>query len=256
MESPESPPLTGEKQPESNQAGRPLLAFVLPFVVFAIGTALEGITTLRPWYPWLYTLKIAAVLGLLCWGLPHYPRWNGRSVVLGFILGSLGGILWIALCTWNLESWLLPQLANQFADWFNEPRWREWLKLSDRSAYNPFSELGGAFGWIFTPIRLFGLIVVVAWMEELFWRGFLNRFLIHENWQQVPWGKFTLLSFSVITIAFVAVHPEWTAALVWAIGINVVLIWTRNLWACVAAHAGSNAVLGYYILVYQQWHLW
>ena len=46
-----------------------------------------------------------------------------------------------------------------------------------------------------------------------------------------------------LTIAFVAVHTEWTAALVWGVGINLMFLYTRNLWACVVAHAAIDDVI-------------
>ncbi|MFT3878523.1 MAG: CPBP family glutamic-type intramembrane protease [Gemmatales bacterium] len=80
--------------------------------------------------------------------------------------------------------------------------------------------------------------------------------LFNEHWPTVPWGKITPFSMTIVTLFFVLSHPEWTAALVWGLGIMLVYWYTRNLWACVVAHAASNAVLGYYILAHQQWHLW
>jgi CAAX prenyl protease-like protein len=220
---------------------RALLAYVLPFGLFIVGTALEGLEILQPWLPITYTLKIALVFLALLWGRQAYPPWNGQGVILGLLLGLIGGIVWIALCTWNLERLIIPYLP-------------EWLQPGPRTGGNPFE--APYLGSSFVVIRLLGLIVIVPWMEELFWRGFLNRFLIHEDWQKVPWGRFTPASFTIVTLLFVAVHPEWTAAIVWGVGINLLLWWTKNLWVCMAAHAGSNAVLGYYILAYQQWQLW
>jgi len=234
----------------------PFAAFVLPFIVFAIATSIEGMESLKAWYPLLYSIKTAAILGILWWGLRYYPAWSTKGMVTGLVFGLLGGIAWIVLCTWNIEQNVLPGVLVQLGDWLNMPNLGEWIKPGSRVGFNPFSEFSPVSAWIFTAIRLIGLILVVPIMEELFWRGFLNRFLIDENWQQVSWGHITRMSFIVVTVAFVAVHAEWTAALVWGMGINLVYWWTRNLWACIVAHAVSNAVLGYYILVYEQWHLW
>jgi len=33
-------------------------------------------------------------------------------------------------------------------------------------------------------------------MEEIFWRTFLLRFVIDEHFEQVPFGKFSWLSFA------------------------------------------------------------
>jgi CAAX prenyl protease-like protein len=226
---------------EHEKGWQELAAYVLPFAVFIAGTAVEGLEILSPWYSLAYFAKIVLVLAALVWGRRFYPTWNSNGLLWGLLAGLIGGVLWIILCTWNLESGIIPYLPG-------------WAQPAARTGKNPHAD--PFMAELFTALRLLGLIVVVPWMEELFWRGFLNRFLIHENWQTVPFGKFTPMSFAVVTLLFVAVHPEWTAAVVWGIGINLVLMWTRNIWACVAAHAGSNAVLGFYILTYEQWQLW
>lgn len=233
-------------------AWHPLAAFAAPFLLFAVLTSIEGFDVSRPWYPVLYSIKTVLLLGLLYWSRRYYPAWSSQGLGIGLIFGVLGGVLWIILCTWNLEQDVLPALFTSL----NLPSLADWLKPGTRVGYHPFAELSPAGAWMFTGIRFVGLVLVVPLMEELFWRGFLNRFLIDENWQQVPWGRITPLSLGIVTVAFVAVHAEWTAALAWGLGIGFVYWYTRNLWACIIAHAVSNAVLGCYILAYQQWHLW
>ncbi len=241
---------------KESPAWHPLAAFVLPFIVFAVATTVESMESVKAWYPLLYGIKTLAILGVLCWGRAYYPKWSTKGIGTGLIFGLLGGIAWIVLSTWSIEKDLLPGLLAPLGEWLNMPGLVEWIKPGSRVGYDPFSQLSPVAAWTFTVIRLIGLVIAVPIMEELFWRGFLNRFLVDEHWQQVAWGRFTTLSFAVVTVAFVAVHAEWTAALVWGIGINLVFWWTRNLWACIIAHAASNAVLGYYILVYEQWQLW
>jgi len=241
---------------KESPAWHPLAAFVLPFVVFAVATSIESMESLKAWYPLLYGMKTAAILGVLWWGRRYYPAWSTKGLGIGLVFGLVGGVAWIVLCTWNLENSLLPAVLGTLGEWLNMPSLADWLKPGSRVGYNPFVELSPAAAWTFTLIRLVGLVIVVPIMEELFWRGFLNRIIIDENWQKVAWGRITSISLAIVTVAFVAVHAEWTAALVWGLGIMFVYWYTRNLWACVVAHAASNAVLGYYILAHQQWHLW
>jgi membrane protease YdiL (CAAX protease family) len=234
----------------------PLAAFVLPFMVFAVVTSIESLEMLKEWYPLLNGIKTVAILGVLWWGRKYYPAWSSKGIGTGLVFGLVGGIAWIVLSTWSFEKDVLPGLMAKLGEWLNMPSLAEWIKPGSRVGYNPFAQLTPLLAWTFTVVRLIELVIAVPIMEELFWRGFLNRYLIDERWQQVAWGRFTRLSFAIVTLAFVAVHTEWTAAVVWGIGINLVFWKTRNLWACIVAHAASNAVLGYYILVYKQWHLW
>lgn len=240
----------------TTNAWHPFCAYVLPFVVFMVFTVIEGMEIVKPWYVILYGVKIAAIFGVLWWSRQYYPGWSGRGIISGLIFGLLGGVAWIALCIWSIEKDVLPIILTTVGGWINVPDLAEWIKPGTRGNYNPFSDLTPVAAWSFTVVRLIGMIVAVPLLEELFWKGFLNRYIIDERWQSVAWGRFTRLSFTIVTLAFVSVHTEWTAALVWGVGINLVFLYTRNLWACIVAHAASNAVLAYYILVYQQWHLW
>ncbi len=93
-------------------------------------------------------------------------------------------------------------------------------------------------------------------MEEIFWRGFLARYLIKEQFTTVPQGVFTPASFAIVTALFVAVHPELLAATAWGVLINLLYRQTANVWACVVMHGVTNALLGAWILKTGDWRLW
>ncbi|HQR43705.1 MAG TPA: CAAX prenyl protease-related protein [Gemmatales bacterium] len=235
---------------------KPFLAYVLPFVLFAVLTTVESMESLAAWYPWLYAAKVLAIGAALVWGMRYHPPITSQGLGWGLLYGLVGGILWIVLCTWNLEKDVLPPLFDKLGDALNLPSIKEWLKPGSRLGYEPFAKLSMLQAYLFVGIRLIGLVLLVPLLEELFWRGFLNRIIVDENWQSVPWGRMTAMSFVILTAAFVLVHTEWTAALVWVVGMHWLYVKTKSLWACVVAHAASNAVLGYYILAYGQWQLW
>ena len=102
------------------------------------------------------------------------------------------------------------------------------------------------------------MVVIVPLVEELFWRGFLLRFCINEDFRSVPVGTFTWTSFLVVTVAFCFEHtrPDWPAALLTSALYNWVAYSSRSLLACVIAHAITNLLLGFYILKTQQWGFW
>lgn len=224
----------------TSQGRNPLLAYSLPFALFLLLGVVEGWQLLLPYYPWVYSLKIGLVAALW-WRLKGaYPRPSSGGLLLGLLIGSVGLVIWVGLCRLHLES-LLPS----------------WLQFGQRVGYNPFEALASPLGqWLFLGVRLFGLAVVVPLMEEVFWRGFLLRYLIAEDFETVPLGKFTPGSFVLVTLLFAAAHPEILAALVWGAAVNVLLYWTRNLWACVLAHAVTNLLLGIYLLAFGAWELW
>ena len=56
---------------------------------------------------------------------------------------------------------------------------------------------------------------MVPIMEELFWRGFLMRFLIHSQFERLSLGQYRPVSFFVTTACFAAVHGvEWPLAVI------------------------------------------
>ncbi len=112
--------------------------------------------------------------------------------------------------------------------------------------------------WANLAARLFRMTVVVAFAEELFWRGFLLRFLVNENFAQVPFGTFTWRSFLISIVGFCSIHnmADWPAALVTGVLFNLVAYRTRSLAACVLTHAVTNLALAIYILRTGQWGFW
>jgi uncharacterized protein len=109
---------------------------------------------------------------------------------------------------------------------------------------------------LFIGFRVFGAVVVVAFMEEIFWRGLLIRWLVAEDFQRVPLGVFTWTSFLVTTALFGLEHDQWLAGLICGALYNGLFYRTKSLWACVVAHAVSNAALAAWVLATGQWRFW
>lgn len=218
------------------------IAYIAPFAAFMLLTSLEG-SAPTAYYPILYTIKIAVVAGLWLAFRGHYPRYSSSGVGLGVVAGVIGVVAWVGLAAVPLQE-LLPASLHSWVG-------------GTRSAYNPFDAIGKTvLAWAFIGVRLIGLAVVVPLMEEVFWRGFLLRYLINDDFTSVPIGKLTPMSFLIVTALFTVVHPELLAAAVWCAGINLLCYRTGNLWACIATHAVTNLLLGVYVLVTGAWHLW
>jgi CAAX prenyl protease-like protein len=165
-------------------------------------------------------------------------------VLPGLIVGIVGIALWIGICQLEWDERIAALLPS-------------WLQPAPRVGFNPFSAIGSAPAqWAFVAFRLIGLALLVPVVEELFWRGFLARWLIAPQWQSQPLGRFSPFSFVGVTLLFMLAHPEWLAAAVYCGLLNLLLAWTRDLWNCVVAHGVSNLLLGIYVLVTGSWQLW
>jgi CAAX prenyl protease-like protein len=183
---------------------------------------------------WIYPLQTVVCSGLLIRGWPSYGFKFPARPAFTIGMGVLALLVWIA-----------PQ------QWLGSPgRW---------DGFDP--RFFGSAGWPFAlnlALRLLRLVVVVPLLEEIFWRGFLLRYLIDEDFTAVPIGSFSWMSFSVVTAGFCLEHSfaDWPAALLTGALYNVVAYRTRSLSSCVLVHAVTNALLGAWVLQTGQWGFW
>lgn len=220
-----------------------IIPFALPFALYVVLSQVSA--QFSNHYPLFYTVCV------LLTGMATIFLLRGKAIVKmhrniapGIIFGSIGIVTWIFLCRLHLEQSIIRFLPD-------------WLHPDNRMSFNPFQAIENPLGqWSFVAARLLGLAVLVPVIEEIFWRGFLLRWIISPEWQDQKIGDFTLKSFLMITLLFTLAHPEWLAAAVYCSLINILLYWKRDLWNCIVAHGTSNLLLGLYILYSQTWELW
>ena len=244
-------------------ARNPWLIYVLPLAMFmlvgalepkppAAGAADDGAQA-SAWelpyryYPLVYTLKIALTVAAIAFVWPGYRQFPLRLTAWSIAAGVIGAVIWIGLCTLRLEEQLLAPLGLDTL-----------LGLGTRSAFNPLEQLAGNPAWAygFLTIRLLGLVIVVPLIEEFFLRGFLMRFFVRPDWWNVPFGDVNVTALAIGTLVPMAMHPgELLAAAAWFSLITLLMVKTRNIWDCVAAHAITNLLLGIYVLATGEWSL-
>lgn len=223
--------------PASNPSRRALVAFVAPFALFIALQAVPGL--LKGWMTapeqWVYPGQTLACALVLLWFRREYP-WKATPWVLA--TGAAAGLAVLAL--WISPQWLF-HVAPRVGEGFNpEPlRGTGWYAAA----------VGARFG---------RLALVVPLLEEIFWRGFLMRYLVREDFTAVAFGTFTRLAFWGVAAGFMLEHQsaDWPAALGAGVLYNLVAVRTRSLPACVLAHAVTNLLLGVYIMQTRQWGFW
>jgi CAAX prenyl protease-like protein len=200
-------------------------------------------------YPYIYTAKIALTIAAILYVLPGYRQFPFRISLLSIVVGVVGVVLWIWICNLRLEPKLLAPLGLEgFVG-----------GLGERPAYNPLEQLQAtpAWAWTFLVIRFIGLALVVPIIEEFFLRGFLMRYVQEGEWWEIPFGQVTQLAVVVGTAVPMLMHPgELLASFVWFSLVTWLMVRTRNIWDCVAAHAVTNFLLGVYVVTQHQWQLW
>jgi CAAX prenyl protease-like protein len=222
-------------------ATRKLAAYALPLVVFLLWLApiplLEKLSDafwLKTPEFWIYPLQTLSCAALLGWFWREY-EWHRAARIL-FTLG-------VAIVVFVL--WISPQAFLGFG--------------ARNDGFNPeILTTGSTAYWVAVVFRFLRLVIIVPLVEEIFWRGFLLRYLIDEKFSEVPFGKFSWLSFGVVTVAFTFAHSkaDWPAAAATGVLYNIVAYRTRSLSSCVLAHAVTNLLLGLWIVYTKQWGFW
>lgn len=223
---------------------RPFLAYVLPFAIFMAALALVGLVEWlageepafwlkEPKY-WIYPLQTLACAVVLGYYWKDYDFGPFKHLLWAVLLGVFVFLVWVT-----------PQM------FFGAPM--------RTSGFNP-AEIGdsGYLYWMSLIARFARLVIVVPLLEEIFWRGFLMRYLIKEDFTSVRFGTASLASFSAVVFLFAFVHDfeDFSGAIIAGVVFNSIAIWTKSLGCCVVAHAVTNLLLGIYIMATRQWGFW
>jgi len=106
-------------------------------------------------------------------------------------------------------------------------------------------------------LRTMRATLLVPVLEELFWRGWLPRWLQDTHFARIPLGKYTPLAFWATAALFAAEHgPFWEVGLVCGIIYNLWMQKTRSLGDLMLTHATTNLALSLYVIGTQRWMFW
>jgi CAAX prenyl protease-like protein len=93
-------------------------------------------------------------------------------------------------------------------------------------------------------------------MEELFWRSFLIRYIIGNDFSKIPIGTFSWASFLITVVLIGLEHHYFLAGMMAGAVFNLLLYFTRSISQCILAHAVANLALGIYVLQTGKWLFW
>jgi CAAX prenyl protease-like protein len=213
------------------------IAYILPMGVFLALTAAG--TEWRSLYALSYISKAVLTAIALIVLRKHYTRISWKFAWLGFIVGAVGIVQWVGM----------QALLERHFEFFRPAP----------DSFNPWSAFSSNSAAIaFITIRITSAVLVVPFMEELFWRDFLWRQILAPNdFKLARIGEWGLAPLVIVTAAFASVHGNWwPTAIVWGLMIGGLLIYTRSLGACIVCHATTNLLLAIYVLHYHAWSLW
>jgi uncharacterized protein len=106
-------------------------------------------------------------------------------------------------------------------------------------------------------LRAIRAVAIVPVVEELFWRGWLMRWLISPRFESIPLGTWSARAFWIVALLFASEHgPYWDVGLAAGVVYNWWMVRTRSLGDLVAAHAVTNACLSAYVVWTGKWEYW
>jgi membrane protease YdiL (CAAX protease family) len=228
--------------------------FVTPLLLFMVFLSVESFFPNQHYA--LYPIKTLLVVAILAWYWRALPPLTPTAPMLSVAVGIIGIILWIGLDPWAMRlNVLLEELFNRAVSSLGLDSWCLSLDTVHPIGRNPFALYPPIYAWTLFAFRLLGISLVVPVMEELFWRGFLMRWLIRDDFASVPLGTYQPVSFCVTTACFASVHgPEWPLAVVVGIIYGIWFVRTKGLGNVMLAHGVTNLLLALYCLITNDWH--
>jgi CAAX prenyl protease-like protein len=219
--------------------------------------------TKAPWFP--YIAPFAVFLGLLALHsvlpLPDLPdqilRVTVMTAVLWFIarpvidlrVTHLFATLGIGVAVFVI--WIAPDLLI--------PGYRHFWLFDNAVVGKAATSLadGSKLSWPVLALRMIRAVLIVPIVEELFWRAWLMRWLIDNDFEKVPLGKYAPQSFWLVAILFASEHGSyWDVGLLAGIVYNWWMVRTRSLGDLILAHAVTNFILSVYVIAFGKWEYW
>ncbi len=217
----------------------PSIPWVAPFAIFMILLAVAPALPIPQ--PWESVLRV----GILSAVLLTISRDVVFSLRIQRFLPSV--LLGLAVCA----LWVAPDLLF--------PGWRaHWLFQNSITGTIktsiPAADLASP---LVMSLRIVRAALLVPIIEELFWRGWLPRWIVNNDWQQVAMGRYTVGAFLATAVLFASEHgPYWEVGLVCGLIYNWWMWKTKSLGDLVLVHAVTNAALSGFVLATGRYEYW
>ena len=213
----------------------PAIAYIAPFAAFIALLALKSFFAPPAWLVFAISLAVIAIFsrGILAQSRLVQPL---ASVTLGIAVFVI---------------WIGPDVLF--------PNYRHFPLFSNSLTGQAVSSMSSVQkgDLLHLTFRVLVSIIAVPILEELFWRGWLMRWIINKDFERVPLGTYAPLAFWLVALLFASEHgPYWDVGLITGVLYNWWMVRTKSLWSCILAHAITNALLAWWVISHQQWQYW
>ena len=203
-------------------------ALILPLVVQL--SALMITSAFSSGFDSLYPIRIGAIGAVLYYYRSAYSKlfsaWNWQAPSIGIVVFIF---------------WMLLEPNDQG---------------NGASLLQSLEKLSNGWAVVWLVSRVLGSVIVVPFAEELAFRGYLIRKLSAKDFENVPNGHFTWLSFILSSLLFGLLHDRWLAGTLAGMGYAVALYRRGQLGDAVIAHMTTNALIAIAVLTQGKWALW
>jgi uncharacterized protein len=226
-------------QPVRGLAERhPSFPYVVPFLAFVVLMTAERALGVPPQVG--YPIRVA-VVALVTWLFSrHLVRLRPWQPLASIGIGLAVFVVWIApdALLGYRHSWLFENSLTG---------------MGAGGAWEP----GLQHNLLFLAVRAAGSTLLVPVVEELFWRAWLMRWLVDQNFRKVPLGAYAASAFWFTAALFALEHGVyWEVGLAAGIVYNWWMVHTRSLADCILAHAVTNGALAIYVVATGAWRYW
>ncbi len=270
--------LTPEEDRENTKA---VLAHVLPFAIWL---------TMFVWFDEYNARTIGGII-LLAIFRPWrwYPRLKLRNIPVAIGVGVLIFFVWVGFETpWVVDK--APAVNEWYDRLFVDPmkpfKTRELYELplaAESSEIQEAVALGvegvertmlpydvikegehiglhayapEVTGWLTFWIHMFGTTVIIAIIEEHFYRGFVYRWMLGSPFFKINASKLSWSMLFLVSAFFSVSHFEIGAAVICGIAFGLLYIKTQDIWAAIIAHGTTNFLLGLYVIYFDAYQFW
>ncbi len=231
--------MSATAEPVSGGSGkgtvRQAIPWALPFVTFLLVFVVRPPVGLAEPVDTIVRLAVVSLVVALVSRpvLPRRIRSPGASVGVGIAVFAL----------WVAPDLLVPGYRD-IALFQNEVVGRVASSMPEAHRTDP----------LLLSLRFLRAVVLVPVVEELFWRGWLPRYVINPEVDRVPLGTFTPMAFGATAVLFSLEHGSfWDVGLAAGLVYNAWMWRTRSLGDLVLCHAVTNACLVGYVLFTDRW---
>ena len=137
--------------------------------------------------------------------------------------------------------------------------WVEFARFVTKPAGIPagLTQLSGPLSGAWVACRAAAAIITVPIAEELAYRGYLLRRLAKTDFESVAWREVRWPALVISSTVFAITHGSlWLPGLAAGLAYGALAMKSGRFGESVAAHATTNAMLGGYVLIFNQWQLW